>query len=114
MSLASFDGAQATMTWLGVGNVEGFLVRADGVETIAMRGGTIGYMLPPLNPRTLSVQPGDTLVFASDGIRHGFRSEVTAARNPREIADEVLAHYRKSFDDACVVVARYLGGTLVS
>src|SRR5262245_1263061 len=29
MSLASFDGARSTMTWLGVGNVEGFLVRAE-------------------------------------------------------------------------------------
>src|SRR5690349_16912748 len=29
MSLASFDAAERTMTWLGVGNVEGFVYAAD-------------------------------------------------------------------------------------
>src|SRR5262245_52322386 len=42
MSLASFNGTRSTMTWLGVGNVEGFLVRGENAvkaEAIAMRGG---------------------------------------------------------------------------
>src|SRR5687767_174898 len=58
ISLASFDGQRGTMTWLGVGNVEGLLVRAQSgtvTEAVAMRGGTVGYMLPPLTPRTLVV-----------------------------------------------------------
>ncbi len=112
LSLASFDGEQNTMSWLGVGNVEGLLVRLDqhtADEAVAMRGGTVGYNLPPLRPRTLSVRPGDTLVFATDGIRHGFKSEVLAARSPQQIADEVLRNWSKSNDDAYVVVARYAG-----
>jgi phosphoserine phosphatase RsbX len=112
ISMASFDGNEGTMTWLGVGNVEGLLVRAQAgsaVEAVAQRGGTVGYSLPPLYPRTIVVYPGDTLVMASDGIRHGFKSEVIPARTPQQIADEVLAHWSKSSDDACVVVARYAG-----
>ena len=66
-------------------------------------------MLPPLNPRTLIVHPGDTLVLASDGIRHGFKQEILSARTPQQIADEVLANWAKPTDDACVVVARYGG-----
>jgi serine phosphatase RsbU (regulator of sigma subunit) len=110
LSIASFDTQSDTMSWVGVGNVEGLLVRADlntASEAVAMRGGTVGYYLPRLHPRTLAVQRGDTLVFASDGIRHGFRSEVLAARTPQEIADEVLRNWGKTNDDACVVVARY-------
>lgn len=113
ISLASFDAAQSSMTWLGVGNVEALLVRArspEAAEAVAMRGGTVGYLLPPLNPRTLSVQPGDTLVLASDGIRHGFRQEVVPARTPQEIADQVMANWARTSDDACVVVARYVAG----
>jgi anti-sigma regulatory factor (Ser/Thr protein kinase) len=111
MSLASFDAAAGTMTWLGVGNVEGILVRADGSsrEAIAMRGGTVGYKIPSLNPRTLRVHPGDTLVLASDGIRHGFRDEVRPGRDPQEVADSIIASWGKTTDDACVVVARYIG-----
>lgn len=111
ISMASFDATRGVMSWLGVGNVEALLVRAQSgmTEAIAMRGGTVGYMLPPLNARTIVVHPGDTLVLASDGIRHGFKQEVLTARTPQQIADEVLAHWAKTSDDACVVVARYTG-----
>ena len=112
MSIASFDAERGTMSWLGVGNVEAILVRADTsvpAEAVAMRGGTIGYILPPLNPRTLVVHPGDTLVLATDGIRHGFKDEVRATREPQEIADAIVANWSKTSDDACAVVARYLG-----
>jgi anti-sigma regulatory factor (Ser/Thr protein kinase) len=113
ITLASFDASRGAMTWLGVGNVEALLVRAQPAtasEAVAMRGGTVGYMLPPLFPRTLIVQPGDTLVLATDGIRHGFKAEIIPSRTPQEIADGVMAHWAKSSDDACVLVARYVGG----
>ena len=111
MSIASFDAARGEMTWLGVGNVEGFLVRGQyggASEAVAMRGGTVGYMLPPLHPRTLKVYPGDTLVFATDGIKHGFKQEVILARTPEEIAEHVMTNWAKQSDDSCVVVARYV------
>jgi hypothetical protein len=111
MSIAAFDCRNDTMTWLGVGNVEGVLVRSDGGkdETIPSRGGTVGYTLPPLNPRTMPVSPGDTLVFASDGIRHGFKGEVIPSLSAQEIAEHVMANFGKRSDDSCVVVARYMG-----
>lgn len=111
ISLASFDAERGIMSWLGVGNVEALLVRSQsgGVEGVAMKGGTVGYMLPALNPRTLVVHPGDTLILATDGIRQGFRSEVLGARTPQQIADEVVANWSKHTDDSCVVVARYVG-----
>ena len=113
MTLASFDAARGTMSWLGVGNVEALLVRAQGdtSEAVPMRGGTVGYTLPPLNPRTLSIFPGDTLALATDGIRHGFKEEIIPARTPQEIADQVMARWAKTSDDACVVVARYAGAS---
>lgn len=112
MSLASFDAKQGTMSWFAVGNVEAMLVRARGAGSVAvpMRGGTVGYTLPPLDPRTVLVYPGDTLVLASDGIRLGFKEEVLPPRTPQEIADQVMARWAKGTDDACVVVARYVGG----
>ena len=111
ISLASFDEHRSTMTWLGVGNVEGLLVRAQSgstTEAVAMRGGTVGYMLPPLHPRTLAVHPGDTLVLATDGIRHGFKQEVILSRTPEQIVEQVMAKWAKTSDDTCVVVARYI------
>jgi anti-sigma regulatory factor (Ser/Thr protein kinase) len=114
ISLASFDGEHDTMSWLGVGNVEGVLVRSEdgaGDEAVAMRGGTVGFLLPPLTPRTLKVQRGDTLVLATDGIRHGFKAEVIRSRQPQEIADAILQLWSKTTDDAFVMVARYTGAS---
>ncbi|HTL37323.1 MAG TPA: SpoIIE family protein phosphatase [Kofleriaceae bacterium] len=110
LSMARFD-ERGAMSWLGVGNVEALLIRGGGEkdEAVAALGGTVGYMLPKLNPRTLRVQPGDTLVLASDGIKHGFKQEILARRSPQEIADQVLARWARDTDDACAVVARYLG-----
>lgn len=106
MTVAAF--VPGAMTWVGVGNVDGILVRAVGVEAVNTRGGIVGFQLPVLSPRRFDVQPGDTLVLATDGLRHGFRNAVDG-RAPQVIADAILASFGKTTDDACVVVARYLG-----
>jgi negative regulator of sigma-B (phosphoserine phosphatase) len=101
------------MTWVGVGNVEAVLVRAPEApgcdEALATRGGIIGYRLPRLVSHTLVVARGDTLALASDGIRHGFRIALTATAEPQELADRILSGWSTGHDDACVLVARYLG-----
>ena len=117
MTLASFDGRDSSITWVGVGNVEGVLLRADPSarprrEAIAQRSGVIGYQLPPLRPATLSLSPGDTLIMTTDGIRSGFASAVSLSWHPQETADRIMVHYRKGSDDALVAVARYVGATL--
>ena len=114
MTLASFRAADATMTWLGVGNVEGFLLRANAAaiparESVLLRGGVVGYEIPPLRPATHRVAAGDTLVLATDGIRSAFAEGLDVAVPPREMAAGILARHAKDTDDALVLVARWLG-----
>jgi len=114
MSLASFSGGDQTMTWLGVGNVEGVLLRASARavpmrEQLLLRGGVVGYQLPQLSAWVLPLCPGDTLIFATDGIRSEFTSVVDSAGSAAGLADRILAGYAKGTDDALVVVARYAG-----
>jgi len=118
MSLASFNGQDNTMAWMGVGNVEGVLFHADAKasplrETILLRGGTVGYMLPPLRASVLPVARGDTLIFVTDGIRSSFAGDLAlaaSARAPQQIADGILSRHSRQTDDALALVARYLGG----
>jgi hypothetical protein len=114
MSLASFDARAASLTWLGVGNVEGFLLRAAPGgrprESLTLRGGVVGYQLPPLRPAALSVARGDTLVMATDGIRSAFVADLAPSPRPQELADAILARHARGTDDALVLVARYAGG----
>jgi len=102
------------MTWAGVGNVAGALLRAGAApgfagEALLARGGVVGYRLPPLRAGTLRVAPGDVLVLATDGIRSGFTEGLWTAARAQEIAETVLAGFASGSDDAHVLVARYLG-----
>lgn len=114
MSLAQFSAREETMTWLGVGNVEGTLARADAEaakprESILLMGGVVGYQMPRLRTSAMTVVPGDTLFFATDGIKHGFLEGLDLDRSAQELADGILAGHSRGTDDALVVVARYLG-----
>src|SRR5262249_1399652 len=76
LSLASIDADKNQMNWIGMGNVEGALFRADPTaqrtrEILPHRGGVIGYQLPPLRVQTLSIASGDTVILATDGIEGG-------------------------------------------
>lgn len=114
MSMAEFNATDETMTWLSIGNVEGLLVRADRTarpsrEAIIMRGGVVGYELPPLRAAVIALSPGDTLYFATDGIEAAFSDGLSTSTVPQEQADHILASHAKATDDALVLVARYLG-----
>jgi hypothetical protein len=113
MSLASFS-AEGVMTWSGVGNVEGLLLRADHAgpprESLLLRAGVVGRQLPALQASVVPVTAGDTLIFTTDGIRGGFNSIAPLMHHPpQQIADQILARDSKGTDDALVLVARYLG-----
>ena len=114
LSLASFKANNNTMTWIGVGNVEGYLKRADADttpthESLSPRGGVVGYQLPPLRSSVLTVTPGDTLVFATDGISSNFDKEIDLKDSPQQSADRIIAKCGKKTDDALVLVVRYIG-----
>ncbi len=116
MSVAHFDTARDTMTWVGLGNVEGVLVHEDWAErsartSLVTRGGIVGSQLDalPVRPWVIPVQAGDLLVFATDGIRGGFAEDIARRDTPQQIADLLLSRYGKGTDDALVLAARYLG-----
>lgn len=112
LSLASVDVRQGLMTWLGVGNVHGVLVRADkklAQETLLLRGGVVGDHLPQLQAAVLPVGQGDLLVFATDGIRTGFTGTLSPLENPQRAADRILKTFSNGSDDALVLALRITG-----
>jgi len=111
MSIASFNLPDKMMTWLGVGNVEGMLLRADAkavisTERLMLRGGVLGYQLPPLRESIIPVMQGDTLILVTDGIRSGFEKELKPGDRPQQIADGIMARSARGTDDALVLVVR--------
>lgn len=115
MSLAEFRRDDNTLTWLGVGNVEGFLLHRDAQvvpahEALLLRAGVVGDCLPRLSASVIPLGYGDVLVFATDGIRPGFADYVNLQQSPQQTADRILDQYGLETDDALVLVVRYLHG----
>lgn len=113
MSLACVDRTSRLM-WLGIGNVEGVLVRSAGAagrpeEHLLLRGGVVGFQLPALRPAALSLERGDILALATDGVRSGFAAGLRVAKPPQQLAERVLAEHGRGSDDALVLVARFEG-----
>jgi serine/threonine protein phosphatase PrpC len=124
LSLASFsapppnsNGTPWHMTWLGVGNVKGVLLRANSApqpvrEWLVPRGGVVGYQLPNPHPATFQVLPGDMLIFATDGLHSNFMEGINLAAfqsqpNPAQaLADDILARSIRGTDDALVLVVQ--------
>ncbi len=115
MTAATVHGATAQLTWLGVGNVEAVLLRpgqripAPGARVV-LQSGLLGLQLPRLRPTSLTMGPGDLLLFATDGISAGFAQGVEASDPVQQLADGILERHFKGNDDALVLAVRYLGG----
>jgi phosphoserine phosphatase RsbX len=112
LGLAYLDPQAATLTWLGVGNVGGILLRADAGSrparvTLVASAGFIGGETPHPTTRSVPLALGDTVILFSDGVKEMFADSVVLANSPQEIADAAIARHSKGNDDALVLVARY-------
>jgi phosphoserine phosphatase RsbX len=112
MSLASYSARHSLLTWIGIGNVAGVLLRRSPAgdsahESLLLRSGVIGSQLPPLQASVIPASAGDLLVFATDGVRNDFASSVLPGAPARRGAERILAEHKKGTDDGLVVVVRF-------
>jgi phosphoserine phosphatase RsbX len=112
-TLAWFDLATAALTWTGIGNVEGRLVRADrgrgdSADSPTLFGGVLGWSLPAVRFVRTELAPGDCLVMATDGVAADFGSSLVPGLPAPEQAKRVLASHARGSDDALVIAVRYL------
>jgi serine phosphatase RsbU (regulator of sigma subunit) len=112
MSLAVFNTEDAMLTWIGIGNVEGTLLRRDAgqpSDKLLLRSGVVGIHLPPLRTGELSVKPGDILTMVTDGVTDEPPTRASMNGRIESMANGILTSAYKGTDDALVLVARYRG-----
>jgi phosphoserine phosphatase RsbX len=108
LTLAAIDGGR--LRWLGVGNVEAFVVRAaTGVrEHLLLAAGVVGQGAPRARLRELPVSPGDTLVITTDGISG--TPDLDPVEPPSRAAARIVEQMWNRRDDVLVLVARLQKG----
>lgn len=114
MVLAMLDVAGATLSWVGVGNVEAVLIASTqdpprAKLCLTNRGGVVGYRLPAVETRAVPISSGDLLILATDGIDECFASAAMPQGSPNRLARRILDCHGKATDDALVLVLRWLG-----
>jgi len=114
LGLAALDTSANQLTWLGVGNVFGQVLRAHPLEgsrseVMRTRGGTQGLRLPILHPTSLPIDAGDLLVVATNGFRPTLAHGNGAGETAQALADSILRSRAEPHDGAFVFVGRYLG-----
>lgn len=114
MTIASFNAADSTISWLGVGNVECMLLRTGGQgskpASPLLRGGIVGDRLPPLLPATVPVQPGDLLLLATDGIASAFIRDLRYPDEPQRLVNHLFSQYARTTDDALILGVQWTNG----
>lgn len=115
LGISRFDLEANVLSWIGVGNVRGVLRHypssgTPSTEMMLQRRGILGRQLPSLIATNVTIQRGDLLVLATDGIRSDFEDEMAARGSAKRLADAILSRHAAPHDDALVLVARYLGG----
>jgi negative regulator of sigma-B (phosphoserine phosphatase) len=73
-------------------------------------GGVVGHALPALHVESLAIVPGDTLVFATDGVDAAFERDLNGRVPVQPLAQRLLAVHGRGSDDALVLVVRIVGG----
>lgn len=111
MSLALFDSSDHTITWAGVGNVEGIVFKGESnqIEHLFQAKGIIGYKLPDLKIHQMNISAGDRLVFVTDGVKPGFERKVKCSKTPEQIVEYVVRNHIDRTDDALVFAGKFLG-----
>lgn len=119
-TLAIVDGDTGRMEWLGVGNVDGTMIRADETARPRTNGvflcrGILGYQQPDIRPREpIQLEDGDCIVIATDGVRGDLAADVRRETPVDRLATTLLDAHATPDDDALVFVARYRAATETS
>jgi hypothetical protein len=107
VSVAVINKAERTLTFSGVGNVDGRVVAADRTEHLVPQNGIVGHTMPIVRSTRVAWPEGACLVMHSDGITTRWRLDAyprLARAHPALIAGIIYRDFGRERDDATVLV----------
>ncbi len=108
IGLVRIDHGRATLTYVGIGNVEMRVVGEKSHSLVSMPG-IVGYHVRKIRPEETAYHPGDLVIMHSDGVSAKFSlAQYPGLRQkaPQQIAEAIFRDYARGHDDATIVVGR--------
>ena len=107
VTIARIEPARAELSYAGVGNVEGWLWQEGREQRLMIHRGIVGATMPRLRQTTLALAGDWYLLLHSDGVSSRLaldRRDLVAAETSHELAEQLLARWARTFDDATIVI----------
>jgi hypothetical protein len=110
VAVADIDISAGTVSFVGVGNVAGSIVNGEAPrrQMVSMNG-IVGHEMRKVQQYQYPFHPGSLLILHSDGVSTHWALEKyrgLIVRDPSVIAGVLLRDFRRTRDDATVVVVR--------
>jgi serine/threonine protein phosphatase PrpC len=94
--------------FVGVGNIEGFVVSLSGKKSLISFGGILGHSIRTPHIFEFPFNKGDTVCLFSDGINTRWNvDDINWNTHPQINADFLINNYSRLNDDATVLIISY-------
>jgi hypothetical protein len=111
-AVAAIDNERALVTYAGVGNIAGLIIRPNGqTQATVSLAGIVGHDVRRIQPFDYAWPRGSVLVMHSDGLSSSWRLDHhpgLLSRDPALIAGVLMRDFSRGRDDATVVVLKDL------
>ncbi len=107
--LVEISLTKQTLSFVGVGNIEGRIIHLEGKKNLLSHNGTVGHVMQTVRQWDYPWCHGSLLVLHSDGISGKWDLEDyigLSTRHPSVIAGVIYRDFRRERDDATVIVMR--------
>jgi anti-sigma regulatory factor (Ser/Thr protein kinase) len=108
IGLIMIDTSASKLSFVGIGNIEGFILSPAGKKNLISYGGILGHSIR--SPRTFEFpfNPGDTVCLYSDGIIARWNTnDIDWNEHPQKIADYLVNQFSRPNDDTTVLIINY-------
>lgn len=105
--LGRIDFLSTTLEYISIGNIETRLYCAGQLHHLHSVNGTVGALLPRVDPVVKPYIRGSCLVSFTDGISSHFDLDgERLSQSPQEMAYYIINTFRREYDDTTVMVAK--------
>lgn len=108
VGIALINSQTSKLQFVGIGNIEGFVVLAASKKNLISFGGILGHNIRTPQVFEFPFEKGDTLCMYSDGINSRWTTnEINWKEHPQKNADFLINNYSRPNDDATILIINH-------